>query len=213
MADEKPVTPPANQPPAGPGTSHARSAEADPSGSGPARPGTMQANSAEAIPPIMRGPMAAPVAGPIVAQSRGAARVPTAQGTATMPRPLQPPSPRLQFQPIVHVEDMAGAVTFYELLGAEVIHGGPDGDYTLMQLGTVQIGLLDRPPYPQRSGGAVELNFCAAMPLDELDRLLRDHRGTITELTTDRDFGRRLHVWTPDGLLIRISQREPDVYS
>ena len=47
---------------------------------------------------------------------------------------------------MVHVADMAASVAFYEHLGGEIIHGGRDADWALMQLGTTQIGLLTRPP-------------------------------------------------------------------
>jgi hypothetical protein len=47
------------------------------------------------------------------------------------------------------------------------------------------------------------------MPLDELEARLRERRVTIDESVHFTDFGPRLHVRTPDGLLVRISQLEP----
>lgn len=131
--------------------------------------------------------------------------VPTAQGTAAVPKP---PSLGLQFRPVVHVADLAASVVFFELLGAEVIHGGPDSDYVLMQLGTVQIGLLLRPADTRQ--GAVELNFVAAVPLDELEQRLRSRGVTIAEPAHSIDFGSQLHVRTPDGLVVKIDQLELD---
>jgi hypothetical protein len=115
-------------------------------------------------------------------------------------------SPGLQLQPMVHVVDMASAITFYQYLGAEVIHGGRNADRTLMQLGTTQIGLLAAPPNTRHGESAVELNFFAAMPLDRLEARLRRAGVPVAE-TQDQ-----LQVKSPDGLLIKINQLEPDGY-
>jgi catechol 2,3-dioxygenase-like lactoylglutathione lyase family enzyme len=139
-------------------------------------------------------------------------------GKATPPSPAMPPGPRvptnpgLQLQPIVHVEDMAASVTFYEHLGAELIHGTRDDDWVLLQLGTTQIGLLARPPSPERGECTVELNFCAAMPLDALERRLGRAGVPLAGLGPPGEFGEQLDVMSPDGLLIKIKQREPDRY-
>jgi catechol 2,3-dioxygenase-like lactoylglutathione lyase family enzyme len=118
--------------------------------------------------------------------------------------------PGLHLRPMVHVADLAAALRFYEHLGAEVIHGGPDTDWVLMQLGAVQIGLITRAAGTRRDDGPVELTFSAAMSLDELERRLHRSGFRAAEVTTDRDFGEQLQVRTPDGLLIKITQREPE---
>jgi catechol 2,3-dioxygenase-like lactoylglutathione lyase family enzyme len=120
-------------------------------------------------------------------------------------------SPGLQLQPMVHVDDMAATLSFYAGLGAEIVHGDRDSDWVLLQLGTTQIGLLARPPDPARGECTVELNFAASMPLDELEEKLRRDGVTIVDIAARRDFGAQLHVRTPDGLLIKISQLEPDL--
>lgn len=149
-------------------------------------------------------PHPAATGGPTTAQATPPpGRIPTAQGTAAVPKP---PSTGLQFRPVVHVADMAASVVFFEDLGAEVIHGGPDADYVLMQLGTVQIGLLVHPV--DTGQAAVELNFAAAMPLDELEQRLRSRAVTIAEPVHNTDFGTQLHIRTPDGLLVKIGQLE-----
>jgi len=134
-------------------------------------------------------------------------RVHSAQGTATVPKP---PAPGLLFRPIVRVTDLAAAITFYEHLGAEVVHGGPEADYVLVQLGTVQVGLIAHPGWA--GPGAVELNFSAALPLDELERQLRGRGVTVARSMHNTAFGPQLHVCAPDGLLIKIGQLEPDDY-
>jgi hypothetical protein len=116
-------------------------------------------------------------------------------------------SPGLELQPMVHVQDMAASVAFYERLGGEIIHGSRDGEWVLMQVGTVQISLRADPPDQNRGESTVELNFAAAAPIEQLQQTLPGAR-----LATHPDFGRRLEVRSPDGLLIRINQREPDAY-
>jgi catechol 2,3-dioxygenase-like lactoylglutathione lyase family enzyme len=112
-------------------------------------------------------------------------------------------SPGLQLQPIVHVADMAAAIDFYQHLGAEIIHGGRDSDWTLLQLGIVQISLLGQPVDTTRDEPRVELAFSAAMPLDRLEERLRRAGVPVAE---DAE---RLEVRSPDGLLIRITQVPP----
>ena len=168
------------------------------------------------------------------------------------------PSLRLQFQPVVRVVDMAASVGFFELLGAEIIHGERTSDYVLLQLGTIQIRLDrhdladhkpgglerhrerrgrsesrrshghgdlprqgrgqafsrpdsggdDRPGWPVR--GEFDLSFVTAVPLGELEQRLRAEGVTIAEGVHHTDFGAQLHVRTPDGLLIKFGQFEPD---
>jgi hypothetical protein len=142
-------------------------------------------------------------------QHRQGGRVPpsraaTSRGSARVP--LQP-RPGLLFQPVLRVRNMTASVTFFEFLGAELVHGELTSDYVLMQVGTVQLGLVAGRAQP--GDGAVELNFGSAMPLDELEARLRERRVTIDESVHFTDFGPRLHVRTPDGLLVRISQLEP----
>jgi catechol 2,3-dioxygenase-like lactoylglutathione lyase family enzyme len=120
--------------------------------------------------------------------------------------------PGLELQPMVHVEDMAASIEFYQHLGAEVVHGDRDADWVLLQLGTTQIGLLAHPPELAAGECAVELNFAAAMPLDVLVEKLRRDGVTVAGIASHRDLGVQLHVRTPDGLLIKIYQREPDLY-
>ncbi|WP_305789489.1 VOC family protein [Symbioplanes lichenis] len=138
------------------------------------------------------------------ANQRGVAKVPA------------PPTPRpqivgLALQPMVHVADMAAAVAFYEAFGGELVHGDRDGEWVLMQVGTAQIGLVVRPPDPTRGESTVELNFSATMPLDRLERMLRERNVTVVETKTDPDLGTRLHVETPDGMPVKIHHVEPDL--
>jgi hypothetical protein len=51
------------------------------------------------------------------------------EASVTRPSDQDPP---VKLQPMVHVEDMAAAISFYETLGATVIHGSRDGDWALL---------------------------------------------------------------------------------
>jgi catechol 2,3-dioxygenase-like lactoylglutathione lyase family enzyme len=115
----------------------------------------------------------------------------------------------MEFRPLVHVGDMGSSIAFYEKLGAEIIHGGHDSDWVLLQLGTVQIGLLSRPADETRGETPVELHFGAAGPLEQWERRLHRAGVPIAEVSADQDLGEHLCVRTPDGTLIKISQREP----
>jgi predicted enzyme related to lactoylglutathione lyase len=140
----------------------------------------------------------------------GTARRNETVGVAKVPQP-RPLLPGLQLQPLVHVDDMAAAVAFYEKLGGEINHGDRSGEWVLMQVGTAQIGLVTRPPNASRGESTVELNFSATMPLDRLEQMLRAQGVVIVEMTSDRDLGMQLHVETPEGMPIKIHQVEPEL--
>lgn len=123
------------------------------------------------------------------------------------------PDPGLRLRPMVHVEDMAASVTFYEQLGASVVHGSRDGDWVLLRLGDARIGLLAHPPNPEQDEGTVELNFEATEPLEQLEARMRAGGVTIARPTTDEGFGRQLQLSTPDGLLLKIDELDPELYT
>ena len=114
---------------------------------------------------------------------------------------------------MAHVADMGAAVSFYEALGAVVRHGSRDGDWVLLRIGEAQIGLLAHPPNPEQGEGAVELNFKATEPLDQLEERLRGAGVTIAQPTTDEGFGRQLQLAGPDGLLVKIDELEPELFT
>ena len=110
--------------------------------------------------------------------------------------------PGLQLRPVVHVRDLVASIAFYELLGGELIHGGLDTGWVLLQLGTVQIVLA------VDGEAGVDLHFGAAMPLEQLERRLHRAGYPVAEVATGRDFDDQLRVRTPDGFDITISRRE-----
>lgn len=118
----------------------------------------------------------------------------------------------ITLQPMVHVEDMAAAVAFYEALGARVLHGSRDGDFTVLGVGGGQISLLAHPANPEQGEGQVELNFEATGDLRDLETRLADRGVTIDTPTTDAGFGRQLIVRSPDGLPVKINELDPRSY-
>ncbi len=123
------------------------------------------------------------------------------------------PNLGLRLRPMVHVEDMASSVAFYTSLGAEIVHGSRDGDWVLLHLGNSQIGLLAHPPNPEQNEGTVELNFESSEPLDQIEDRLRAAGVTITRPTNDEGFGRQLQLASPDGLLVKIDELQPELYT
>ena len=91
---------------------------------------------------------------------------------------------------MVHVTDMAAAVSFYETLGAEVVQGSKDGDWVLLRVAGGEIGLLAHPPDPEQNEGTVELSFQATVPLDQIEERLRAAGAPITQPVQEVGFGR-----------------------
>ncbi|BCJ54434.1 hypothetical protein Asp14428_59090 [Actinoplanes sp. NBRC 14428] len=214
LTHEEPAAPPSPQPPPDPAPSNPKPPNPEPSNPEPSNPepsnsGPLDPAQSDPAPPdpdAAQTDAAQADAAPAEdlrpeLPKRGVARVPA-------PRPVLP---GLQLQPMVHVAEMPEAVAFYEMLGGELIHGDRGGEWVLMQVGTAQIGLVTRPPDPSRGESTVELNFSATMPLDRLEKLLRDRGVTIVRLARDPDLGTRLHVETPDGMPVKIHQVEPDL--
>ncbi|HEY0936442.1 MAG TPA: VOC family protein [Trebonia sp.] len=119
----------------------------------------------------------------------------------------------LSLQPMVHVEHMTTAVAFYEALGATVAHGSRDGDFVMMQVGPVRLGLLAHPPNPEQNEGLVELNFETSESLDAVEQRLRAADVTVVQPVTDEGFGRQLQVSAPGGLLIKINELDEELYT
>ena len=82
-----------------------------------------------------------------------------------------------------------------------------------MNLNGGEISLLAHPPNPEQNEGTVELNFQADPPLEDLERAFQDAGITVVRPTSDEGFGRQLQISSPDGLLIKINELEPDLYS
>jgi predicted enzyme related to lactoylglutathione lyase len=119
----------------------------------------------------------------------------------------------IRLRPMVHVTDMPAAVAFYEKLGAEVVHGSRDGDWVLLRVAGGEIGLLAHPPNPEQNEGTVELSFQATAPLDQIEERLRAAGAPLTQPIQEVGFGRQLQLTSPDGLLVKIDELDPDRFS
>jgi predicted enzyme related to lactoylglutathione lyase len=119
----------------------------------------------------------------------------------------------IRLRPMVHVTDMAAAVSFYETLGAQVVQGSKDGDWVLLRVAGGELGLLAHPPNPEQNEGTVELSFQATVPLDQVEERLRAAGAPITQPVQEVGFGRQLQLTSPDGLLIKIDELDPGLFS
>jgi glyoxalase/bleomycin resistance protein/dioxygenase superfamily protein len=131
----------------------------------------------------------------------------------TPPESAESDRPSITLQPMVHVDDMGASVSFYEALGAQVLHGSRDGDFVMLQLGGSQLSLLAHPPNPEQDEGRVELNFESAGDLSDLEARLSSAGVEIHTPTTDEGFGRQLIVRSPDGLLVKINELDQSTYT
>ncbi len=120
--------------------------------------------------------------------------------------------PALKLQPMVHVEDMAASIRFYEALGGDLITGSRDGDWTQISLGGAEISLLAHPANPEQHDGQVELNFESDEPLDALQKRLEASGVKIARGAADEAFGAQLQIESPDGLLVKINRLDPETF-
>mgnify|MGYP001090648593 FL=1 len=58
----------------------------------------------------------------------------------------------------------------------------------------------------------MELNFVSSGSLSELEDQLRSAGVKIVTPTSDESFGRQLQVASPDGLLVKINELDPELY-
>ncbi|KZE40515.1 hypothetical protein AVW09_15165 [Microbacterium sp. T32] len=120
-------------------------------------------------------------------------------------------APRIILQPMVHVEDMASAVTALEVLGAHVLQGSRDGDWVQLSVGGAEVGLLAHPANPEQGEGDVELNFQSHEALENIATRARAAGVEIASPVTDEGFGRQLQLRTADGLLMKINEIDTDL--
>lgn len=121
-------------------------------------------------------------------------------------------APAVVLAPMVHVEDMAAAVDFFDALGATVRDGSRDGDFARLSLGDAEIALLAHPPNPEQGEGTVELNLTSRGELERLEATVRAAGVTVVRPTGDEGFGRQLQLAGPDGLLVKVNELDPSLY-
>jgi catechol 2,3-dioxygenase-like lactoylglutathione lyase family enzyme len=110
----------------------------------------------------------------------------------------------LHVQPMVHVQDLAKSIDFYEALGGHIVFGDRDADWALIGFGHTTISLLAHPP-GDGNFETVELQFVSAVDLHDIETHLNALDPALVEKPVAHEtFGRILRVKTPDGLLIKI---------
>jgi hypothetical protein len=121
--------------------------------------------------------------------------------------------PEVVLQPMVHVKDMAGTLALLEVLGGTVRGGSRDGDWVQVCIGGAEVGLLKHPANPEQGEGDVELNFQSNVPLDQVEDAARSAGVEVAVPTTDKGFGRQLQLRTPDGLLVKVNELDPSLFT
>ena len=117
----------------------------------------------------------------------------------------------VRLQPMVHVEDMAEALAFYQALGAELLFGSRDEDWALLDVGGARLGLLAHPPGDGKRE-TVELQFTSDRPLEDIEARMRSLGAHHIERgVADEAFGRMLKLKTSDGLLIKVVEIKRDL--
>ena len=117
----------------------------------------------------------------------------------------------LKPQPMIHVEDMAEALMFYEGLGAKLLFGSRDGDWAMIDFSGVRVGLLAHPPGDGKQE-TVELQFTSNQPLESVQEQMHAVNAAFIERgVADEAFGRMLKLRTPDGLLVKVIEVERDL--
>jgi catechol 2,3-dioxygenase-like lactoylglutathione lyase family enzyme len=120
---------------------------------------------------------------------------------------------KITLQPMLHVNNMGKSLDFYEQLGATVLNGSRDDDWVLLRFGETELGLLAHPENPEQHEGKVELNFEYEASLEKLEEKLRKAGVRIARPAGDEGFGEQLQLESPDGLLVKINQLDPDLYA
>ena len=110
---------------------------------------------------------------------------------------------------MIHVEDMAASIKFYEALGGNLLAKSRDGDWAQLTLGGAEISLLAHPANPEQNEGQVELNFEADEPLDILQENLIIAGVKIARGVANEAFGAQLQIESPDGMLVKINRFDP----
>lgn len=118
----------------------------------------------------------------------------------------------IQLQPMLHVDNMGEALSFFTQLDATVVNGSRDNDWVLLRFGNVELGLLAHPANPDQNEGKVELNFSYPASLVDLEQKLRAAGVIIVRQAGDEGFGYQLQLEGPDKMLIKINQLDPELY-
>jgi len=115
--------------------------------------------------------------------------------------------------PIVYVSDLERSLSFYQALGFEFVRRQRSGHWIELRMGDARLGLHSLETLPQGGQQRVELALESQEPLEVLQERLMLAGVPLERVVTDEAFGYSLAVRDPDGLLIQINQRDPELYT
>lgn len=117
----------------------------------------------------------------------------------------------MKILPIVYVTDMNKAIEFYTTLGLQLDYQQRNDMWTELGSGEQMLALHYANPLPHNAQGRVELAMRATEPLESV--LARLHQAGIEPYRgiADEGFGRSIQVQDPDGMVIQISEIDPDL--
>lgn len=120
----------------------------------------------------------------------------------------------MRLRPIHFVPDVDRAVRFYRALGLEPEVRARSGHWVELEATGGGLGLHDSAIAADGEGReGVALNFLADEPLEDVEhRLLAagfPPEGTIV----NHEWGRALRVRAPDGTVVQVNERDPELYT
>jgi hypothetical protein len=120
----------------------------------------------------------------------------------------------MRLRPIHFVPELEEALRFYEALGLQPEIRSRSGHWIELQASAGELGLHDAAIAADGQGRTgLALNFVADEPLEQVEqRLLAagfPPEGTIV----DHEWGRALQVKAPDGTVVQIDERDPELYT
>ena len=115
--------------------------------------------------------------------------------------------------PIVYVSDLERSLSFYQALGFELVRRQRSGHWIELRMGDAKLGLHVLEKVPQGEQQRVDLAMESQEPLEVVQERLIALGVAMERVVTDEAFGYSLAVRDPDGLLIQINQRDPELYT
>ena len=112
--------------------------------------------------------------------------------------------------PIVYVTDMSRSRSFYERLGFELIMSSEW--WSELRAGDGAVLALHKSQDPPTDGSHLELAMVATEHLETVLDQLTAHGVAIVGPIASEEFGRSMKIIDPDGLVIQISEHDPDLY-
>jgi catechol 2,3-dioxygenase-like lactoylglutathione lyase family enzyme len=120
----------------------------------------------------------------------------------------------MRVRPIHFVNDLPEAVRFYEALGLEPELRSRSGHWIELRASGGELGLHDAAIAAEGEGRTgVALNFLADEPLEAVEQRLREAGFSPTGTIVDQEWGRALEVAAPDGTVVQIDERDPELYT